>query len=204
MHPNSYLTPFPDRFGSYTLQAGGDINDTLSTPLHPFSADTQGHFYTSSMVQFLRIFGYSYPEIHDWSQNSKDLQAHVTGRVNTLYGPSASKSKRIHISKRVQTNAWSVSISVSKSDLDGQRFVIHVFLEDAPLHPFVRPLSKICVGSFPVLPPVSHTPISQALPPSHHEISLTEMLKARGYDGRESNATAKYLEKALSWEVQLV
>ena len=179
------------------------MNDTLSTPLTPFSTDTQGHFYTSTTAQSLGRFGYSYAEIQDWNQTPSQLQAKVTAKVNTLYGPSAAKIKRRDIQPQVQTKAWSVTISVSKFDLDGQRFIIHIFLEDIPQNPLDWSMSETCVGSFPVLPPV-HTARLQPQVLSHNEFSLDESLQARGYDGQDSNITARYLKRALQWKVQLV
>lgn len=203
VHPDTYLTPFPDQYGSYTLPGGGNNNDTLSTPLQPFSSDTQGHFYTSSMVQSLKSFGYSYPEIRDWNQTPKELQASVITQVNRLYGPSAPNIKRRGNDQQAQNKVWSVSIHVSKFDLDGQRFIIRIFLEDVPQNPLGWSTSEACVGSFPVLPPVQSTKMHPQIS-CHNEISLTEALKARGYDGQDSETTAKYLKRALHWRVQLV
>jgi tyrosinase len=203
MRPSLYLTPFPDHYGSYTLQGGGHINDTLLTPLQPFSTDTRGHFYTSRSVQSLHRLGYSYPEIQDWNQTPSQLQANVTAQVNALYGPVVSNMKRSDI-EQVKTKEWSVTISVSKFDLDGQRFIIHVFLGDVPQNPADWSVNDKCVGSFPVLPPVSHTTHCPSQIPTHNEISLASGLKKRGYDGQDSTTTAKYLEKALQWKVQLV
>jgi tyrosinase len=203
MHPDSYLTPFPDHYGSYTLPGGGDHNDTLSTPLEPFSTDTEGHFYTSSMVQSLKEFGYSYPEIQDWNQTPQELQAKVITQVNHLYGPSAAKIKRRGSGPQAPTKVWSVRIHVSKFDLGGQRFIVRIFLGDVPQNPLSWSTSETCIGSFPVFPPVQSTEMHPQIP-THNEISLTAGLKARGYDGQDSTTTAKYLERALHWRVQLV
>jgi tyrosinase len=204
MHPNSYLTPFPDNYGSYTLQGGGHNNDTISTPLEPFSTDIQGNFYTTSGSQSLRTFGYSYAEIQDWSQAPEQLQANVTAQVNSLYSSSATQVKRNVLEPRIQIKEWSVAISVSKFDLGGQRFVIRIFLGDIPQNPLDWSVSDACVGSFPVLPPVSPAARAPHQVLTHNEISLTEGLKARGYDGQDSTTTAKYLERSLQWKVQLV
>jgi tyrosinase len=203
MYPGSYLTPFPDNYGSYALPGGGHNNDTLSTPLAPFSTDAQGNFYTSSSVQSLGRFGYSYPELQDWNQNPKQLQANVTAQINALYG-SSTKTKRNVLWKQAQTKEWSVAISVWKFALANQRFIIRIFLGDIPENPLDWATSDACVGSFPVLPPASRAAHPKHQVPTHNEISLTAGLKARGYDGQDSTVTAQYLEKALQWKVQLV
>lgn len=202
MYPSSYLTPYPDNYGTYVLPGGGHSNDTLSTPLEPFSTNAQGTFYTTSSVQSLGRFGYSYPEIQDWNQSPKQIQASVTSQVNTLYGPSG-KTKRNVLWKPALTKEWSVAVSVSKCDLN-QRFIIRFFLGDIPPNPQDWPTSNACVGSFPVLPPVSRSAHPPHGVPSHNEISLTGPLKARGYDGQDAGSTAKYLEEVLQWRVQLV
>ena len=204
MRPTSYLTPYPDHYGSYTLQGGGKINDTLSTPLQPFSADTQGKFWTSSSAQSLGGFGYSYPEIQDWNQTPSRLQANVIAQVNALYGRSISKVKRSDLELQVRLKDWSVRISVSKFELHGQRFIVHTFLGDIPQDPLEWSVSNACVGSFPLLPPVSYTVNPHHRVPTYNEFSLTEGLKARGYDGQDSTLTATFLQEALHWKVQLV
>jgi tyrosinase len=204
MRPTSYLTPYPDHYGSYTLQGGGKINDTLSTPLQPFSTDKQGHVWTSSSAQSLRGFGYSYPEIQDWNQTPDQLQTNVTAQVNALYGPSASKIKGRDDDLQVRLKEWSVRISVSKFDLSGERFIVHTFLGDIPHDPSAWSVSDNCVGSFPILPPVSHAASTRHQVPTHNEFSLTEGLKTRGYDGQNSILTAEFLERSLQWKVQLV
>lgn len=204
MHPDSYLTPFPDHFGSYTLPGGGRDNNTLLTPLQPFSTDANGNFYTSSMAKSLRRFGYSYPEIQDWMQTPNQLQANVTAQVNSLYGPPVSKIKRDILETQAPITDWSVTISVSKFDLDGQRFIIHIFLGEIPQNPSDWSVSDACVGFFPLLPPVSHMGDPQHQVYTYNEISLTDELKARGYDGQDSITVARYLEEALQWRVKLV
>jgi tyrosinase len=203
MYPNSYLTPFPETYGTYTLQGGGKINDTLSTPLKPFSTDTRGSFYTSRGSRSLSTFGYSYPGIEDWNHTPEQLQANVTAHVNALYGSSNSLSKRDVLAPRAEVTEWSVTIGVSKFDLGGLRFIIRIFLGDIPENPSDWATSDACVGSFVMLPPPSITgPLPQVL--SYNEIGLTEALKARGYDGQDLAATIKYLEEGLQWRVQLV
>lgn len=203
MHPNDYLTPSHEIYGSYTIVPGGDV--TLSTPLAPFSKNQQGDFYTSSSSQALSTFGYTYPEIQDWNLNTVQLQNVVTGRVNSLYGPSSRKSRRDASATERQVTEWSAAISVEKYSCDGHRFIIRLFLEAVPEDP--KDWGTSCIGSFAVLPSPNRIvdPSPPAMPAmAYNELSLDDGLNARGYDGQDTAVTTEYLKQNLHWSVQLV
>ncbi|CAK7205161.1 hypothetical protein SEUCBS139899_007926 [Sporothrix eucalyptigena] len=65
---------------------------TADSPLRPFyssSSSTGSVFHTSRSVESLVSFGYTYPEIDDWSLAPADLANSVRVAVNNLYGPPA-------------------------------------------------------------------------------------------------------------------
>ncbi|EPE02553.1 tyrosinase precursor [Ophiostoma piceae UAMH 11346] len=72
--------------------AGGDM--TADSPLRPFAktvnADgTASSFHTSRTIEDIATFGYTYPEIDDWSQDQDSLADSLRTAVNNLYGPAA-------------------------------------------------------------------------------------------------------------------
>lgn len=68
--------------------AGNSIVNANS-PLKPFYRDTKGNFHTGVTVALIKSFGYSYPEIMDWTQSQVQLSKNVTASVNLLYGSGA-------------------------------------------------------------------------------------------------------------------
>lgn len=91
---------------------------TADSPLRPFFAPATVNtnapvFYTSRSVEAMSVFGYTYPEIDDWSLAPGDLANTLRIAVNNLYGPgassaTASKKKREakSISSVVDHLAW--------------------------------------------------------------------------------------------------
>ena len=70
----------------------GDV--TADSPLRPFAktvnADgTAASFHTSRTIEDISTFGYTYPEINDWSQDADTLADALRTAVNNLYGPAA-------------------------------------------------------------------------------------------------------------------
>ncbi|CAK7225659.1 hypothetical protein SBRCBS47491_005964 [Sporothrix bragantina] len=94
--------------------AAGPI--TADSPLRPFYASSSTSagpvFHTSRSVEAMVSFGYTYPEINDWSLAPADLASTVRAAVNNLYGPQASsdntsgskKTKRGTVSARTNRN----------------------------------------------------------------------------------------------------
>jgi tyrosinase len=105
---------------------------------------------------------------------------------------------------RSEIREWFVAISVSKFDLQGQRFTICIFVGDVPSNPDEWSTSPSCVGCFPILPPSrsGNGPLPDVT--VYDEVSLMNGLQAAGYDGQDVGKTVEYLKGALQWGVQLV
>lgn len=63
---------------------------TAGTPLKPFY-QADGKFHTSKTVASTKAFGYTYPEINDWSQNTDETRRSVVSQINQLYGDDAAE-----------------------------------------------------------------------------------------------------------------
>ena len=95
------------------------------SPLKPFYS-TNTTFYTSRTASDIKAFGYTYPEINDWSRTPEELASFVTSRVNDLYGrgtdgspaksaPSLAKVATTTSSK--QLVSYSAEIRVERSNV---------------------------------------------------------------------------------------
>jgi tyrosinase len=134
--PHQYLAPMTEGPGTFALPPG--TLDTQSTPLEPFSSNGQGKFYNSASSWKTSTFGYTYPEIQDWNQTPAQLKQNVSAIINRMYHPQGTFSKRgaPHVA---QTKEWSVALNVSKYDLQGERFIVRVFLGQAPKNQKIGP-----------------------------------------------------------------
>jgi tyrosinase len=223
MYPDRYISPMSDQYGTYTIIP--NTIDTQLSPLKPF-ASSSITFHTSVSARFLSAFGYSYPEITDWNQTASQLSSYVTGRVNALYSPSGANSKRrvrrngrLHSSPGAQEGhqgkdnnthrEWSAAISVSKFDMQGQRFIVRLFCGAVPEKPGDWATSSSLLGSVVILPP----PVAYngADKPAHDEIVLLREESSDthgGYADLEEDGhgedTVEYLKKSLRWRVQYV
>lgn len=185
--------------------------DTLSTPLQPFAPTGDGPYFTSATSRQTSTFGYTYPEIQDWNQSPAQLKASVTAAINRLYNPNVASvnprtgemGSRTHVANK-QATEWSVGIKVSKFDLNGERFIIRLFLDNVPEDPKDWLLASSCVGSFPVFPPPHSggAPYPEVI--AYSEVSLVNGLAHLGRDATDVHGTRKYLRRALEWRVQKV
>jgi tyrosinase len=195
------LTPLPENSGTFSLAPG--TVDTQWTPLEPFSSNGRGQFYTSASSWKTSTFGYTYPEIQDWNQTPEQLKQNVSAIINGMYSPHGTFPKRAAASV-VQTKEWSVALNVSKFDLQGERFIVRVFLGHVPGKAEEWPFSRGCVGLFSVFPPPhqGNGPYPSII--AYSEIALTKGLKENGVDPTNVDAVEKWLENNLQWAIQKV
>lgn len=83
--------------------------------------------WTSREVVSTRSFGYTYPELPDWTMSSTQLQQHVTSVVNNLYGPSNSVSKRSMDAQPETLTQYVLKIAVDRSDFEGPAMINSFF-----------------------------------------------------------------------------
>lgn len=222
INPSLYITPLADYYGTYTIVPGSI--DTASTSLKPF-AITSSTFYTSDTCKSMSQFGYSYPEIMDWNMTAAQMTSYVTGRVNALYNADGSNSKikkrnfenrepsSEHQYEGPSTNKtlreWTAALSVSKLDLQGQRFIIRLFLGKVPEDPKEWGGCESLVGSLVILPPPGATANGAAGALAYDEIVvLREPVVGGSYKGHDEDGdgegTEEFLKGYLKWRVQLV
>lgn len=91
---------------------------TAASPLKPFY-QADGEFHTAKTVASTRAFGYTYPEIDDWSMNADETRRSVITQVNELYGDDASKTSRFtSLAGAKQTwKEYHAQIQVERSEL---------------------------------------------------------------------------------------
>lgn len=116
-------------------------NITADSPLKPFYRDADGAFHTGVTVASPAEFGYTYPEIDDWSLVPADTSRAVTMAVSRLYGESFGgapvrrrRPRGLFWAKRAPPppRSWkeySVKLNVDRADLDLPT-TIHVYVGD--------------------------------------------------------------------------
>ncbi|KAK6613990.1 tyrosinase 2 [Botrytis cinerea] len=222
INPSTFITLLSDWYGTYTIPPG--TIDTASSPLKPF-AITSSTFFTSNTCRSMSQFGYSYPEIMDWNMTAAEMTSYVIGRVNELYNSDGSNSK---IKKRNFENRelsseeqhegssanktlreWTAALSVSKLDLQGQRFIIRLFLGEIPEDPEEWGRSESLVGSLVILPPPGAVSNEATKALAYDEIvilrepAIGSNYKAHEEDG-DREGTEEFLKRNLRWRAQLL
>jgi tyrosinase len=200
IYPNQYLTQMVEGTGTYSLPPG--TLDTQYTSLEPFTSNGRGQFYTSASSWKTNTFGYTYPEIQDWDQTPAQLKVNITATIARMYNSQPAFKRAAE--PAAQTKAWSVALNVSRYDLQGEPFVIRVFLGQVPQNPEDWPISNTLAGSFSILPPPhrGNGPYPTIL--AYSEISLMKGLMENGVDPKNVEAVEKWLESNLYWNVQKV
>ncbi|RDL42060.1 uncharacterized protein BP5553_02039 [Venustampulla echinocandica] len=212
INPNSSMTPLSEP-GTYAILRNSI--DTVDTPLPPFTYNTQGNTYTSASSSNTRTFGYTYPEVEDWSQSPEQLKANVSAQINRMYDPNGmfhKKSRSITPRPSLQDRSalipgstireWSIAIEVSKFALDGDNFAVRFFLGDVPSDPKDWPRSPSCAGSVLIMPPphIGDQPMREVI--LHDEISLEKAVAKSSHDSNSVGDVVPYLKGILNWRVQ--
>lgn len=101
LYPNSYVTPEPSQYGTFTTSPGQIEN--ISTSLTPFQIDQNGDFWNPATARSTTTFGYAYAETANNTTPSL-MQARVTTAINTLYGTTAPANTIAHsVTRLVKT-----------------------------------------------------------------------------------------------------
>lgn len=117
-HPNSQMFTGSYRTNSAMYGTARGTSYTTSYPLKPFY-QSSSTMWTSASSRSTRSFGYTYPEVQDWTMSATDLQRSVIASVNTLYGTSATRAKRSLEARADDTvMQYMAEISVDRADLE--------------------------------------------------------------------------------------
>lgn len=88
--------------------------------------------------------------------------------------------------------------------MNGQRFIVRLFVGNIPEDPRTWATSESCAGSFAVLPPPQAPTGPVPDVKAYDEISLMQTLMSVGHDGKDVSAVVGYLKESFEWRVQLV
>lgn len=204
IYPNSYLTETREPGGNWFIVPGQPIN--AGTYLYPFHQKDGRSPWTGTAARYPKTFGYSYPDVKDWtftgSNAAARLSAAVTTRVNQLYNTRGRSSKRSIRGALVDRNAvpreWTVDISAPNAALGGASYALLLFIGEKPSNPAEWALKS--VGSMYVLA----QPMSPTSGPmmANTEVVITEFIQDAGIDTSNVNATRTFLDTQLSWGAQ--
>jgi tyrosinase len=186
--------------GTFAIPPGN--LDNQWTSLEPFSSDGRGQFYTSAFSWKTSTFGYTYPEIQDWNQTPAQLKSNVTATINTMYNSQGSMKRAEGVGAK--TKEWSIALNVSKYDLQGERFIVRVFLGTIPENPQTWSMSSGCMGSLSVFPPPHQGTGPYPIIITYSQVDLTKGLVKNGVDIGDVEAAVKWLTSNLTWAVQKV
>ena len=86
VYPDAYITPHVNKLGTFSTAANTlESEDSLLTP---FSLDSTGKMHSATTARYTTNFGYTYPELPDWTMSKEELIWNVTNTIRRLYGDS--------------------------------------------------------------------------------------------------------------------
>jgi tyrosinase len=141
---------------------------TPDTPLKPFFLDVNGTFHTSRTAAQTKTFGYTYPEINDWSRTKDELRDFVINRVNVLYGDGAANVPKQTVKGFIKGRgpvlpsvAYTAEVQVERSEVP-LPCSIDVRLQDhtlATISLLGMPMSGMVYSSIPLGAPLQNLSI---------------------------------------------
>jgi tyrosinase len=204
LNPTKWI-PATGEPGVFTWTNNGNNRDYSGNGLTPFSKNTAGTHWNSDASRSMSAFGYTYPEINDWSQSAAQLRTSVVASVNKLYGPGSNTPGRKNRRQagsggEAATSQWYASIGVLKQALP-TGFTVSVFLGTPPTSSLDWQTASNLCGSLSVFPPPSGLPAPHASVQSWTELALDKALQTAGYVETDDATTAAYLQANLAWRV---
>lgn len=128
IYPNSFVQPAVSTSGTWTIFPNTPVNAT--SPLTPFHQGNGVTPHNAHSVRYISDLGYSYSDIPSHILSGAALSANVTRRVNQIYNPSGTITKRKYTPRRnagIQAREthedWTISV-VAPADLTGQGYTI--------------------------------------------------------------------------------
>lgn len=222
LYPDLWISAsgLANEIGTFTIPRGAiEYANTSLTPFYT-SNSTPAVFWTSDTARTTKVFGYSYPELDDWSQTPDQLKQNVTAQVNALYGPTAvaaTTTPRAHIPGTAHRHPhtrqvvqapiteWFITCSVDKLSLKGSSFTVLFFLDAAPADSSIWSSATNLLGSMSVLVPPGMASTGHTSPTLQYtELPITDILVELGLDSADEAAVGPALAERLQWKVQLV
>ncbi|MCJ1361156.1 hypothetical protein MMC16_000253 [Acarospora aff. strigata] len=211
IYPNSFVTSQRNALGTFTAAPGGVEN--VDTALTPFHGTSPGQIYTSTTARYTKTFGYTYPEVVDWGVDSTQLSANVRTKLNALYNPKGTISKRdTNTTTTTKTNStanhqYFVNIRVDKTALNSTSFFIHFFLGPFSDKPSTWSYDPALAGSHTIfasssscsLQAGSSTTVYGQIPLTH---SLANAVSSGILRDLSPSEVIPLLTKSLQWRVQ--
>jgi tyrosinase len=117
-HPSQQTFSGTFRASSARWGTAAGSSYTSTTGLKPFYKSDLKNFWSSNTARSTRTFGYTYPELQDWTMSSSELQRSVISTVNKLYG-SSSLTANNNLAARQENivTQYEAKISVNREDL---------------------------------------------------------------------------------------
>ena len=204
INPDSYVSPQTNNIGTYA-QASGIVEDE-NTVLYPFRRDNGGKFHTSISARDTRTFGYSYPEVVDWTAQGEKLVRNTRRAFKKLYDPTGvldnQKRSLLNMLTRRGDNSidredWFVNIQVDRT-LD-HPVAVNFFIGAPPPATGDWPTAGNLVASQMVLPDLT---FSKVAPPTLAQIPLTRSLEDARKQGQLNSTESKYVQEFLAQQLQ--
>ncbi|KAF4987692.1 hypothetical protein FGRMN_10218 [Fusarium graminum] len=90
---------------------------TPSSPLNPFYK-SKGNFHTSSSVNSIREFGYTYPGLEYWHMSGSQLSSAAKTMVNRLYGSGSSRRRDIEERADSKTTRYFANVELDVTEVE--------------------------------------------------------------------------------------
>ena len=189
-----------DPYGNYALNPGTTVYP--STPLRPFWRSNSQGYWDSNSVRSTAAFGYTYPELNDWSRNSVQQRSDAAAAANVLYGPFSFSMKRDNtdLTPRQQ---WFATVSCKKFALDSSYSII-LFLGSPPADIKDWYTASNLVAVMPVFVPPQVPGTRRPTPnelTTNSEYLLDDALDKAGMYDRSAEILEPYLHEKLTWRI---
>lgn len=191
--------------GAYATASG--VTDNGESHLPPFAGmgGSATTFWTPNGVRSTKTFGYTYPEIEDWTQTPEQLAANVTSQVNVLYGGGHATPQRAKQGKQGRQGGKGGRLRM-KRDEDGggededdsstpSQWFVRMSCKRTQTPKQVRVLLNDCVvGQMTIFPLAGDVGQSQLV---HSEIPLAQAMEEQG---DTANCAEDIIKSGLTWK----
>lgn len=190
-----------DYYGNYALNPGTTVYPT--TPLRPFWRSNSLAYWDSNGVRSTRAFGYTYPELNDWSRSATQQKSDAAAAMNVLYGNNNFSFRKRNNTDVAPRRQWFATVTCKKFALDSS-YAIVLFLDEPPADPkawYTAPNVAAVMPVFvPPLVPGTKRPAPAGLT-TNSEYLLDDALDKAGVYDRSPEVLEPYLHEKLTWRV---